>query len=251
MNLDNYDELQNSKNSIDSFEEKMGNLNLILSGVAFSTLSIPILSNLNLTKVEEAIGVGASMLVVTPLWYCGFKKLAAKSNKKLDKDMHHMNQLMLMLMETREKDRRIGELTASFFEEICDAENQNGIRLSFDNKNNLNQFIYMINSNYYDRIALNLPSITRELLVEKIINLAFLYLKETGKNDFTHKDVSKILEGCYYIKDDLKKEIIKEFRKSRAKIGDKYIYQIVRNDMDIDKNDNVYLDKKKGNRKES
>lgn len=190
-----------------------------------------------------------SLIIGTPATY-GLLKLAQQHQKqKRNRQHHHYCQTTLMMQHNNEIDHRITSMQSVFVREILDAFTAHGIntnKISALEYMNMNQFIYLINSNYYDKISENITNFNREKLIDMLVEKIALYYQQTNKITFDEKDAKAVLSSCFFINESIQKDIFREFKKSKSRHLKKVIYEIARND--INPNPLEYIEKSKGER---
>lgn len=207
-----------------------------------ASIILPILMALGPTNTIAVITACAISVPTLPGIYYLTKKAENKVNDNIRKDYSKMNQKIVAILEMNEKDRRISSLTANFLPEINKQLEQAKLEISEKQKHNINQFIYMINANYFDKIHEHLPSLTRENLIDNLIFQITCQIEIKGNKMFTADNIKELLECCYFIPRDLKEEINQEFKNSKTKISKgNYEYRIVRNDLKEEKFEYVDL----------
>lgn len=199
---------------------------------------------LGLTGVLVPIVTGGTFVAASSLTYLGLALFRNHVDNDFTRDTHYINQGILTILEARETDDKVGEFKAYFKFKIFEEERKQKVKLSDETRDALNQFLYLINSNYYYEISKKVPSLDRERLVNNLIVQTIYYLKNNNISLFDEKVAKKVLKNCYFIDDKLKKEIAKEFKKSKTKLAGKIYYRIIRSDMDIDKDLYIYEKKK-------
>lgn len=163
-----------------------------------------------------------------------FKKItqiAAYIGKKTDRRSHTIGRKAIIKEEEKETDRVIGSMTASFIPEIKLYFETEEISLTNNQLENIDNFLYLINSNYFAEIYKRNEEARREFLVEQLLYLITSYLRTSNKKTFDERDAKKILDTCIFIPEDLKQEIISEFKHSRSCLSIFPKYQIVRKDI--------------------
>lgn len=197
--------------------------------VAFTSL-VSIIPGVPETAVLPLMTGGT--IVTSPFMYFGMKSLKNKLDDRVNRDMHHASQIALMLQEATETDRHITSMTSLFLHEILEYQEKQGLSIAEEETMHLNQFLYLINANYFDEIAKSIPTLNREQLIRLVLNQVTNYLKDTNKQIFTEKEASEVLKRCFFIPDNLKDQIQKEFKKSKVGFGKQYFYEIIRKDSD-------------------
>lgn len=172
-------------------------------------------------------------ILPAPAIYLGTTKLKEKMDNEVLRDIQMMNQFPRLFIESFEKDHKITKSSVCFYNEI--ENNQTLKKLTPQTKTNINQFLYMINANYYDEIHMEHDSLTREDVILRIISQIEAFFIENPSNSlFATKEAKQIISNCFFINDTLKKEIKKEFKESERKLFGEKMYHIL--DRNIDTN---------------
>lgn len=150
-----------------------------------------------------------------------------------------------MIEEGYGKDKIIEKTTTNFYSKVEAMQKDFNISLEPNDFDQINDFLYLINANYYEKIVSTLPQYCREEIIDKIVNQAGLYLEGKDKSSFNRKDVLNILNNCYFIKDGLKKEIYQEFIASEVSFIGWIGHGIENRNVDILKTDTFLEQKKK------
>lgn len=200
----------------------------LTSGV-MCLLSFPL--NLEEEMAKIALIAGGTILL-SPLTYFCLKKIQKKSDNRFKREMHNAGQLAVMMREALEPDYVIGKMTSFFIPIINEIFEKNHITISEDDLMNVNQFIYLINCNYYEKLREYIPESTREQLVKSMIRQTSMYLRQYDKHTFNEKDAKKILNNCIFIPKKIAAEIAEEFKKSKVNFFGTKMYEIIRNDVD-------------------
>lgn len=194
----------------------------------FSSANLAVASSLILSIILGVAGVGVSIplfifggaAVLTPGIYFGIKTISENYIKKETEDIDKRTKAEMMqyqmFLEVGEKHRKIGKKTANFLYDVKDMEHDFQISLDHQSANYLNDLLYLVNTNYYSEIVKNSDTYSRDRLVKQILNQVGLYIKESGKESISNKDIEKILDSCFFIPDRLKKEIMNEYIKSEV-----------------------------------
>ena len=193
--------------------------------------------------IPNAIGIiiaVAGTMISAPLLDKKLTEIKIKENKYKIKEKHYLEQLKIGLAEMDRKGTRVNSITPFFTEMITRKCEKNKIIIDEDTLQNINQFLYMVNSNYYEQI-LNTLKInnerlkSREDVIRDIIDLILINMEINEDYAFDDRDVRNVLERCLFIKEEIKEEMIKEFEEARVPgvLGkDRYI--IERKDVKID-----------------
>ena len=167
-----------------------------------------------------------------------YKKIVALAKKICDKKIRKLHQIgrdSTIKREEEEFERKITSMTATFKKEIKSCFERENITADETIIENIDSFLYLINSNYYDDIKSANKKIRRKFLIEQLLFQIAGYLKENDNPIFDENSAKEVLGTCIFIPQKIKKEIIKEFASSKVKNGRKITYQIKRNDIQIGK----------------
>ena len=219
----------------DKLDKKMDKATEIIASIGMAS-SISAFSTLlpSLTSNEKLAVLTGGTILLSPCIYFGMNKLKEKANDRRLRDMHHTSQMVLMLKEANCADHNVTKTSTVFLHELQQEQKNMNFRLTEDNNEqmNINQFLYLINANYYDEIKKSFPNLNREEVVRRLITLILLYLKDQNKQSFDENDAKEVLDRCLFIKASLKEEIYQEFKKSKVKFGKDKFYEIIRKDTD-------------------
>lgn len=193
-----------------------------LSASILSIFSIPYL--LSLLFLAPTLG---------PVSYIVVNKLKAKSDQECKTSMQIVDQVAKLFVEIEENDHKITKSSVCFYQEILN----NSILASLDNntKTNINQFLYMINANYYDEITRAHETLTREALITRVIEQIGMYVSNNNVASFGPKEAEIVVSMCFFIENDIKKQIINEFKKAERKCGEHVNYHIYDKNIDTSK----------------
>lgn len=226
MKNKDFDDLNLFEKKTDKATEIIASIGMSAGISSFSSL-IPNISS----DAYLSIMTGGTILL-SPVIYFGMKKIKNKMDDRLERDMHHAAQMMLMLQEGTSADHTITKSSSLFLHELHQEQEKLKIKVKESDQMHVSQFVYLINANYYDEIIKTFPTLNREEIVRRLITIILEYLKETNKNTFDEKDTKIILDRCLFIKEDLKEQIQKEFKKSKVRFGKTKFYEVVRKDTD-------------------
>lgn len=184
------------------------------------------------------IPVGISYLISVPILFpaslVGINVLKKKMDRSFNVDMQMSQQILKMFVEVDEADHKIEKNTSCFYHEITKRESLTDA--DADMINNINQFLYMINENYYEEIIKRNPNMRRDELIDKILDQIEIYVEKFGIHEFTINEATSTINGCIFIDDDVKKQIIKEFKQSEYRLFGKKHYQVLSKNLDSQKN---------------
>lgn len=243
MKITKFKQLDENKEKFDfDFDEDIEKLysdtkkedifNKLVFSLAFTTTISSVLIALGIPAV---LCFSITIPVLTPLSYIGITHFKQKSDRALAASLQEVNQLAKGLTEIEEFDHKIDKNSVCFYHEI--ASKTELANLSTDIINNINQFLFMINSNYYELITKNFSSLRRDELVDKILNQIINVVMENEIGEFTTVEAKKVLDSCFFIEEKLKKAIIKEFKESEFKIDGHKSYHILSENFDLSKSD--------------
>lgn len=142
-----------------------------------------------------------------------------------------LDHLILMIKEEENCNKPITAKTKNFFRFIDNQLDENNLFLGENDKFIINQFLYLINANYYKKIKEDF-NINREDLIKRIIGSFIIYLEKNKKKSLKEQDIEKISNSLFYIKEDLRKKIVVEFENSEIIIGGKSFFLIEENSDD-------------------
>ena len=215
----------------DKLDKKMDKATEIIASIGMAS-SISAFSTLisSLTTTEQLSIITGGTILLSPCIYFGMNALKKKSQDRNLRDMHHTAQLFLMMKEAHSADHNVTKTSTIFLHELHQEQKKINVEIDDNEQMNINQFLYLINANYYDEIAKKFPDLNKEEVIRRLITLILLHLEHNNKKTFDEKDAKEVLDRCLFIKQDLKEEIYKEFKKSKVKFGKQKFYEIIRKD---------------------
>ena len=215
----------------DKLDKKMDKATEIIASIGMAS-SISAFSTLisSLTTTEQLSIITGGTILLSPCIYFGMNALKKKSQDRNLRDMHHTAQLFLMMKEAHSADHNVTKTSTVFLHELHQEQKKINVEIDDNEQMNINQFLYLINANYYDEIAKKFPDLNREEVIRRLITLILLHLEHNNKKTFDEKDAKEVLDKCLFIKQELKEEIYKEFKKSKVKFGKQKFYEIIRKD---------------------
>lgn len=209
----------------------------ILSSIGMSLGLVEVafgLINVSVTLPTHLLVGALSTAVLAPIINFTFKKIKERDRIQDEKHWRCTRQTLMMLREEyTEKDRVIGKTTTNFTDKIETMKKDIDLSLDAATITYINDLLYLINSNYYQEITAYLPSLNREQLVDNILAQVGMYLSTTKNKKFGNKDINNILENCFFIRDDLKKEILTEYKESETKFNKWVEHSIINRTVDI------------------
>ena len=213
----------------DKILQKIVSVSLPLSVLLTVSCFIPTIAGIIIT----ILGTGISAPIID-------KKLTQfkdKQDKNKIKEQHYIQQLKISLAEMDKKGTRVNRMTPFFTDMILSKCNEHRINISEDTLQNINQFLYMINANYYDDIldsfkVNNQRLQTREEVLREVCDAILRHMEVIEDYAFDDTDTEEVLISCLFIKDELKEEMIKEFENSKVPgVLGSYRYIIERKDI--------------------
>ena len=179
--------------------------------------------------------VGTS--VAAPLLDRKFTDIKDRDDKNKIREQHYIQQLKISLAEMDKKGTRVNRMTPFFNDMIMAKCNEKKIIIDEDTLQNINQFLYMVNANYYERIldsfkVNNERLRTREDVLREMCDAILRHMEVNEDYSFDDTDVQDILNICLFIKDDVKVDMIEEFENSKVPgVLGTYRYIIERKDV--------------------
>lgn len=100
----------------------------------------------------------------------------------------------------------------------------------------INQFLYLLNANYYPTILEHFKTKYREDVIIETVDQLFSYLVKNNKTKFDEKELRHFFKEYQLLSKEEKKEFLKEFRKGRFKNSyyKKYEYAVFPKEFDND-----------------
>lgn len=184
-------------------------------------LSILLTFSVILPTTAAVIVVLAGTALAAPILDRQFTKLKDKEDKNKIREQHYIQQLKISLAEMDKKGTRVNRMTPFFNDMIMAKCREKKINIDEDTLQNINQFLYMVNSNYYERIldsfkVNNERLRTREDVLREMCDAILRHMEVIENYAFDDTDVPEVLDTCLFIKDDVKKDMIEEFENSKV-----------------------------------
>ncbi len=229
--------MSKSYKELDEYEkaDRIGQIATEIVSSAATTFSVLALitsiTGYNETANFIPVLTGATILA-SPLTYMGLKYLQTKADERVKRDQHMAAQLFAMFDEAYAGERKITSTSSFFVQEILDIFEEKNKDFPQDEIMHINQFLYLINANYFSEISKQFPSMDREDVIRRLVEHISNYLNISGRLTFDETDAKKALDYCLFINPDLKKQIYKEFKKSKVKIMGTHDFEIIRKDSD-------------------
>ena len=216
---------------LNKFEKRADKATEIIASIGMATSLSAFLTLIPSTNNDLGIITGGTILL-SPCVYFGMNYLKEKAKDRQLRDMHHTSQLFLMMTEANSVDHNVTKSSTLFLHELHQEMNNYDAKIDDNEQMNINQFLYLINANYYDEIIKTFPMLNREEIVRRLIIVILNHLKDNNKTTFDENDAKEVLGKTIFIRQELKKQIYKEFKKSKVKFGKNKFYEIIRNDTD-------------------
>lgn len=216
---------------LNKFEKRADKATEIIASIGMATSLSAFLTLIPSTNNDLGIITGGTILL-SPCFYFGMNYLKEKAKDRQLRDMHHTSQLFLMMTEANSVDHNVTKSSTLFLHELHQEMNNYDAKIDDNEQMNINQFLYLINANYYDEIIKTFPMLNREEIVRRLIIVILNHLTDNNKTTFDENDAKEVLGKTIFIRQELKKQIYKEFKKSKVKFGKNKFYEIIRNDTD-------------------
>lgn len=184
-------------------------------------LSVLLTFSVFLPTTAAVVVVLAGTALAAPILDRQFTKLKDKEDKNKIREQHYIQQLKISLAEMDKKGTRVNRMTPFFNDMIMAKCREKKINIDEDTLQNINQFLYMVNSNYYERIldsfkVNNERLRTREDVLREMCDAILRHMEVIENYAFDDTDVPEVLDTCLFIKDDVKKDMIEEFENSKV-----------------------------------
>lgn len=208
-------------------------------------LSILLTFSVILPTTAAVVVVLAGTALAAPILDRQFTKLKDKEDKNKIREQHYIQQVKISLAEMDKKGTRVNRMTPFFNDMIMAKCREKKINIDEDTLQNINQFLYMVNSNYYERIldsfkVNNERLRTREDVLREMCDAILRHMEVIEDYAFDDTDVPEVLDTCLFIKDDVKEDMIEEFENSKVPgVLGTYRYIIERKDV---KNESIERD---------
>ena len=216
---------------LNKFEKRADKATEIIASIGMATSLSSFLTLIPSTNNDLGIITGGTILL-SPCVYFGMNYLKEKAKDRQLRDMHHASQLFLMMREGTNADHNVTKSSTLFLHELHQKMNNYDTKIDDNEQMNINQFLYLINANYYDEIIKTFPMLNREEIIRRLIIVILNHLTDNNKTTFDENDAKEVLCKTIFIKQELKEQIYKEFKKSKVKFGKNKFYEIIRNDID-------------------
>ena len=202
--------------------------------------------------IPNNIGLIISAIITTitaPIIDKNITKYHKKQDKQHIKEQHYLQQLKIGLQEMDKKGIRINSMTPFFTSMITKKLEEHKIILDEDNIQNINQFLYMVNSNYYEEIInsykINTERFkTREDVLREILESILRTMEIKENYTFNDNNLKEVLDLCLFIKKEVQEEMIYEFKNAKVTgVLGKERYIIERKDIKVENIEKEYHEK--------
>lgn len=229
-------------------DEKDTNLLEVISSFGFSFAIGQVILPFLLGGVSLPVYLACSgifELVFCPITYLGIKKAMEREKKATDKRLRCVEQSFMMALEdAEEKDQTIGKTTTNFHRLIGRMLTENDLELDDQSQIYLEDLLFLINANYYDDFRNYLRNVHREELLDKVLERVAGYLQANNTMSLNDEDIAQIIDSCIFFSENLRKEIMQEYKKSEVDFNGMVTHSIVNKNVDL--LDNVaYLEEKR------
>lgn len=226
------------ENKTDEADTKTNKLDKSLEIISSVCLSISISSLLNVLwgkteGVKTLLAITGATVLLSPTVNFGLKKLKEELENRAKKDIREAYKLADIIQEKTNSPSEITSATSIFLTEIVTKFQEENITLPTEQILTINQFLYLINANYYEKIIEKNKELTRTQLLALMLEKISTYLKETKRETFGATDVSNLLYYCPFIEEKLKMAINNEFEQGPVITHESTMYEI-RRDAPID-----------------
>lgn len=200
-------------------------------------LSVLLTFSVFLPTTAAVVVVLAGTALAAPILDRQITKLKDKEDKNKIREQHYIQQVKISLAEMDKKGTRVNRMTPFFNDMILAKCREKKINIDEDTLQNINQFLYMVNSNYYERIldsfkVNNERLRTREDVLREMCDAILRHMEVIEDYAFDDTDVPEVLDTCLFIKDDVKEDMIEEFENSKVPgVLGTYRYIIERKDV--------------------
>ncbi len=199
-----------------------------MMGTSVTTLVSMGLQLLHLSAIGWHIGAA---LICIPSTYVGMTVLKNRIDRKFKLDMSRADQLIKSLYEIGTYDKTIEKGKTFFWNEIELCSKKRDVRLASQDKNTINQLLFMINENYYDEISATM-TISRDELVSKVIDVAVYYVENHGSIS-GDQAIEDIIGALFFVDKDMKKRMFNEFKAGKCIMDKQVDYRIVSKNVNI------------------
>ena len=162
------------------------------------------------------LGVSGGATVVGGL--IGLKKMNNKGEEQFHKTSLATSWQILHRVEDLVDDKFVVSSKTNYFNSIIQGRlSQSSIVLGYFDTEAINQFLYLLNANYYPSVLKHFPTKHREDVIIETVDQLFTYLVQNEKNQFGERELKQFFQGYQLLSKKEKKDFLKEFRSGRYK----------------------------------
>lgn len=168
----------------------------------------------NVFSLLGGVGVGASVV--------GGIFGIVKMNYKREEHFHKTSYATSLQIRHRVDELIDGKFVVSsktnHFDSIIQGRlSQSSIGLDSFDTYAINQFLYLLNVNYYPCVLKHFPTMYREDMIIETVDQLFTYLVQNEKKHFGEKELKQFFQGYSLLSKKEKKNFLKEFQSGRYK----------------------------------
>ena len=166
----------------------------------------------------------------------GSTKMANKNESQFHKtSLALINQMLNRVDDLVDGKFQVSSKTNHFDSIIYGRLSAANITLNGNDTRMMNQFLYLLNANYYPLILKHFPTKQREDVIIETVDQVFTYLVQNNINQFSEKEIKQFFKGYHLLSKEEKKEFLKELKQGRFKNISTQQYEYAVFPKDIDK----------------
>ena len=165
----------------------------------------------------------------------GSTKMANKNESQFHKtSLALINQMLNIVDDLVDGKFQVSSKTNHFDSIIYGRLSAANITLNGNDTRMMNQFLYLLNANYYPLILKHFPTKQREDVIIETVDQVFTYLIQNNINQFSEKEIKQFFKGYQLLSKKEKKDFLKELKQGRFKniSTHQYEYAVFPNNMD-------------------
>lgn len=165
----------------------------------------------------------------------GSTKMANKNESQFHKtSLALINQMLNRVDDLVDGKFQVSSKTNHFDSIIYGRLSAANITLNGNDTRMMNQFLYLLNANYYPLILNHFPTKQREDVIIETVDQVFTYLIQNNINQFSEKEIKQFFKGYQLLSKKEKKDFLKELKQGRFKniSTHQYEYTVFPNNMD-------------------
>ena len=165
----------------------------------------------------------------------GSTKMANKNESQFHKtSLALINQMLNRVDDLVDGKFQVSSKTNHFDSIIYGRLSAANITLNGNDTRMMNQFLYLLNTNYYPLILNHFPTKQREDVIIETVDQVFTYLIQNNINQFSEKEIKQFFKGYQLLSKKEKKDFLKELKQGRFKniSTHQYEYAVFPNNMD-------------------